>query len=119
MDQVSIQNVELYNNFYNDSNASFPIFYIYWVNRVLVRNIYAEHQCGPVFRLDSVLNQQFYNCLFKDTYITHDLTYELQNIVLINRQIANINSLNLAERVVTIFNNFHIDVLRPFKLFEE
>ena len=118
MDQVSIQNIELYNNFYNDTNASLPIFYLNHANRVLVRNIYAEHQSGSVFRLDSVLNQQFYNCSFKNATIPQDLTYDLQNIVLINRY-KDLVYYNPTEQVVTTFNNFHVDVLKLFKLFEE
>ena len=86
INHVDIADVELYNNYLNDTNARFSIFSMNQADKVIVRNIHAENQCGSVFRMDAVLNQQFYNCSFKNTSTSQDLIKELQNIVYITRR---------------------------------
>ena len=111
MDQINITDVELYNNFLNDTtDVRFPIFYMNMADKVIINNVYGENQYGSVFRMDAVLNQQFYNCSFKNFSVTQASITELQNIIHITRQIGDKDGLDPTEKLLTVFNDFHIDV---------
>ena len=111
MDQINITDVELYNNFLNDTDVQFSIFYMNQVDKVIVNNVYGENQYGSVFRMDTVLNQQFYNCSFKNFSVTQASIKELLNIVHITRSVGGTDGLDPTQELLTIFNEFHVNVI--------
>lgn len=111
LNQVDLQNVQLRNNTFNIETLQFALFFFNYADKVLVQNVYANTQGGPILKITHVLNQQIYNCTFENITTSQKLETVNQNLIQTARFADDIQSgLNPNEDLLTVIRDFNINV---------
>ena len=106
--EISLQNIELENNFCEIPNYG-GTFIAQFSDIVTITNVTVKNHFGGLFWLQYVLTQKFYNVTFTNITVYNSTSDFTQSVIYSSRTSEDVGRDN-TEEPVTIFQNLHIDV---------
>ena len=114
--EINVQNIELENNFFQNTAEGTAMFYLTDSDIVTITNVTARNHCDSIFLLDSVLTQKFYNCTFTNITV-YDYSMDIPLFVVFSHRGGDDADRDSTEQPATIFQDFHVDVTLKDQIF--